>query len=237
MADEEDIRISISLDPGVFTSIEGYEQHTSHVGCVVNAITDVHRTLAQLHEVRAAVQRDRTLTPEARVLEVGRIAEKQQPRLVGALDRAERDLTANITHTEKQLREPLAQDAGLGSLNGEVRTFARGLDRAGRSALIREAMEADDEATLTAILGAQPFLSGLTKEDHDYHLWRYHAKRNPTLVARLETMHRFRDMLGRIPAILPIEIEKAVGAKPGEVAALRNANDRAQRARSSLPRS
>ncbi len=227
MADDPDTRISPSLDPETYRSIEGYERHAQFVGCVVNAMNDAYVTLGELHDARKLAESNRAWTPENRILIVGKEADKHKLRILKKFDLAQRDLAANIAQTEKLLSEPLEQKAGLGSLNVEVRAHAKALSRSDREAFLREALDRGDDATLTAVLGGQHFLSGMSKVDHDHFVWRYHSKRNPELVARLDTMQRFRDRLDRIGPIIHAQFAQAVGADPGTLHAIRDANERA----------
>lgn len=231
MASNIDTRVSPSLDPEVFRAVEGYDDETRpFVDGVVNAYNDIYQTLGKIHDARLLAEKNGAWTPENRVLIVSRESEKQKNRVLARLADAERTLRANIEHTDKQLSEPLMQRAGLGSLNGEVRAHAKALDRPKRSALIREALENDDGPTLEAILGAQPFLSGLTEVDHAHYLRRYHTMRQPHLVRRLDLMQRFLDMIERNTTIVHRQFEKATGAKPEAAAAIKQANDRAMQA-------
>lgn len=230
MADKVETRISLTLQPDVYREVEGYEQHAQFVGCVVNAVNDAFVTLGKIHDARRLADSNGAWTEEQKLLNVGRTASEQKARILKKVELAERDLAANIAHTKQLLSEPLMEKAGLGSLNGEVRSYARSLDRAGRSALIRDALASDDEATLSALLGAQPFLSGLTKVDQDHYLYLYHSKRNPHLVARLETMERFREKASQIAPVVHLQFDKAVGAKSTVVEAIKSANDQAEAA-------
>jgi hypothetical protein len=111
-----------------------------------------------------------------------------------------------------------------------VRSFVRGLDRSKREAFVREALDSDDGPTLDAILGAQPFLSGLTPLDHGHYLRTYHTRRQPHLVKRLDLMKRFLDAIERNGPIVHRQFEKAIGAPPNAVAAIHDANERAMNA-------
>lgn len=231
MADNIDTRVSPAMDPETYRAVEGYNDDTRpFVDDVVAAFNDIYMTLGKVHDARVSAEGNPAWTPENRILIVSKESAKQKERVLTRLARAERDLRARIEHTAKQLSEPLTEKAGLGSLNGEVRAHAAKLDRPKRSALITEALESNDDATLTAILGAQPFLSGLSKEDHDHYLHLYHAKRNPHLVARLSVMTRFLEMVERNGPIVHAQFDKAVGAKPKAVKAITAANERAMNA-------
>ncbi len=227
MADNIDSRVSPALDPETYRSIEGYEEHAQFVGDVVNAMTDAYGTCGKLWDARRLADSNGVWTEEQRILNVGREAEKHKQRVLKRLDLAATDLAATIAHTEAQLTQPLTEKAGQGSLNGEVRGFVRGLDRSEREAFMRDALERDDEPTLTAILGAQSFLSGLTPLDHAHYLREYHTKKRPDLVRRLDVMERFRDRLERIGPVVHEQFSRPVGAKPNVVGALNVANEQA----------
>lgn len=85
------------------------------------------------------------------------------------------------------------------------------------------------------MLGAQPYLSGLTPLDRDHYLRVYHTKKRPDLVRRLDVMYRFRDRLGDIAPIIHAEFQKAVGAHPNIVADLARADAQAKAALAAEP--
>ena len=228
MSDNLDVRVSPSVDPETYRNIEGYTDETApFVGGVVNAMNDAYVTIGKLHDARKLADSNGAWTEEQKVLNVGREAEKQKLRVLKRFDLADRDLNATIAHSEAQLMEPLTERAGLGTLNGEVRAFVRGLDRSEREAFMRDALERDDVPTLEAVLGGQHFLSGLTPLDREHFLRLYHEKKRPDLVRRLDVMKRFRDRLDGIGPIIHEQVTRAVGAKPGVVAHLDRANEEA----------
>jgi len=230
-----DTRVSPALDPATYRAVEGYNDDTRpFVDCVVNAFSDIYQTMGNAHDARALAESNPAWTPENRILIVARDVEKARQRAVSRLANAERDLRANIAHTEKLLSEPLTERAGRGSLNAEVRAHAKALNRSEREKFMREALERNDEATLTAILGGQPFLSGLTSVDHEHYTRLYHVKKNPHLVARLDVMNRFLEMVERNGPVVHLQFEKAIGAKPSVVANLNKLNDQAQSALAAL---
>jgi hypothetical protein len=225
-----DTRVSPALDPEVF-KVEGYDEETAPFdGGVISAFNDAYQTLAKVHDARELWEKNPAVTPENRIRIVGQEADKQKQRVLNRLALAERDLRANIAHTEKQLMQPLTERAGLGSLNGEVRTYVRGLDRAAREKFMVRAIESSDGPTLEAVLGAQSFLSGFTQIDHDHFLRSYHERHQPQLVRRLDLMQRLLDRFERSIGLIHKEFDKAVGAKPDFVAHLERANARAMAA-------
>lgn len=228
MPDTIDTRVSPALDPETYRAMEGYNDDTRmFVDDVVNAFNDIYVTLGKIHDARRLAESNPAWTPENRVLIVGQEANKQKERVSKRLDLAHRDLKARITHTEGELSRPLTERAGLGSLNGEVRAFAKALNRSERETFMNAALEADDGPTLEAILGAQPFLSGLTPLDHEHYLRLYHVRKNPHLIVRLDVMRRMLEMIHRNGPVVHAQFAKAVGANPSLVGALQVANEQA----------
>lgn len=228
MSDDIDTRVSLSLDPGTWMGIEGYGDDTAKfVGSVVNAINDAHHALGKLHTARQLWTSNPAVTSENAIIIVGREGDKHKQRVLRRLDLASQDLEANISHTTAQLMEPLTERAGMGSLNTETRAHVKSLGRGEREEFMQAALDSDDDATLTAILGGQHFLSGMSSLDRDHYLRKYHEKRRPDLVHRLDVMRRFRDRLDGIGPIIHKEFEKATGATPGVFAHLSRANDEA----------
>lgn len=223
-----DSRVSPALDPETYRAVEGYNDDTRmFVDDVVNAFNDIYVTVGKVHDARHLAEKNPAWTPENRILIVGQEANKQRDRSVRRLALAERDLRARIAHTEGELSRPLTERAGMGTLNGEVRAHVKALDRPKREAFMREALDRDDIPTLEAILGGQPFLSGLTPLDHEHYVRAFHVKRNPHLMVRLDLMKRFLDMVERNGPVVHAQFEKAVGAKPSLVGMLQVANDQA----------
>lgn len=221
-------KISPALDPETYRNIEGYSDETAQfVGGAMSAFTDAYDVLGKLHQAKALADSNPVFTEEQRVVLVAAESDRHRQRVLKRFDLASRDLAANIEHTERQLMDPLIERAGQGTLNGEVRSFVRGLDRSEREAFMNDVLERDDVPTLEAVLGGQPFLSGLTPLDRDHYLRVFHTTKRPDLVRRLDVMQRFRDRLDGIGPILHAQFAKAIGAEPGVAAHLQLANDQA----------
>ena len=221
-------RVSPALHPDTVRAVEGYNDTTApFIDDVVSAFNDAYMTLESIHGASDAAKRNPSWTEEHRVLIVSKEAQKHQDRLLRRMDGAARSLGAAITHTERELARPLTEKAALGTLNQEIRSFVRGLKREERTKLLNEAMDGDDGDTLAAILGGKPFLSGLSPPEHANYVHRYNVKQNPGLVARLAVMRGAMDKLDRDGGKVLAEMQKAVGARPQEVNAIAQANERA----------
>lgn len=225
--------VSPAFDPVTYLSVEGCDDSTrGYIDDVIGFANDMSYTLGKLHDARKFVDGNDAWTEAQKILVMSKEADKHRTRLAARLDRTMRDLDARIGQVESDLARPLEARA-LGTLNAEVRAHVKGLERAEREKLIREAMEADDEDTLASVLGCPPFLSGVTAVDHAHHVRTYHERRNPHLVARLNLMVRVRDMMNKNGANGPAfhrAWEKVVGAPPGRVSAIAKASRLAEEA-------
>jgi hypothetical protein len=230
MKDGIDIRVSPSIDPQTLTGIDGYTEETAgFVGEAYSAFNDAYITLSKIHDAADLWRNNPAVTPENATLIVSKEAAKHQDRLLRKMDGAARTLQANIAHTEGELSRPLEARA-LGTLNAEIRTHARSLDREGRSKLIREAMEADDDTTLASILAVPAYLSGLSQVDCDHYVHQYHSKKNPHLVARLTVMRGALEKVERDGRLIIKEMRKAIGADAKQVQAIDKADTAARAA-------
>lgn len=230
MATPINIKVSPALDPETIFALDGYSEETaSIVGPVFSAFNDAYQTIGKLHDAAALWRSNPAVTPENAILIVAKEGAKQQDRLLRGMDAALRGLEANITHAEAELSKPLEARA-LGTLNAEIRGFAKTLSREDRSKLIHDAMDANDDTTLASILAAPPYLSGLTAIDHADYLHSYHARANPGMVARLTVLRAARDKIDRDGRLVIKEIRKAVGADSRQVQAIDKADTAAREA-------
>ena len=190
-------RVTPALDPEVYLAVEGVNDSTrGYISDVVSVFNDAYATIGKLHSAKELVDSNPAWTAEQKVLMMSGETTKQKERLAKKLDRVCRDLDSRIALTESDLLKPV-QQAAAGPLALEVRQHFKSLNNSERSKLIREAMEADDDATLQAVLGPQAFLSGMSSIDRDHFIGLYHRKRQPHLVERLEVMVRVRDLMNR----------------------------------------
>jgi hypothetical protein len=226
-------RITPALDPGTYLAVEGINDSTrGYIDDVVSFCNDAYETLGKLHTAKDLVDSNPSWTAEQKVLMMNAETTKQKDRLARRLDRTVRDLDSRIALTEQELLKPI-QVAAANPLAQEVRSHFKGLKEGERSKLIREAMAADDTATLDAVLGAQPFLSGMSAIDRDHYLRMYHTAKQPHLVERLDVMKRVKDVMNNSGANGPAfhrAFDLVRGAPAGEALAIEKADAAARNA-------
>jgi hypothetical protein len=134
-----------------------------------------------------------------------------------------------IKALDDSLSKPL-QTAADNSISAEVRKYVHDLPNDKRVDFISAALRKNDVKTLQAILGAQPFLSGITDEMQARFTRSLHELQNPVIAQRLEVMRRALALVEQRGGLIFTEIEKAVGARSDVIAQLRKTQDAASQA-------
>jgi hypothetical protein len=213
MSTNIDVRVTPALHEDSVTNLEGYSDETAiYVAPLREAFSDARVTLGKLHDARAAAAKNQAWTEAQQILLVAQEADKQQARLCKKFDGLRVSFEKQVASYDEQLSRPMREKAGMGSLNGEVRAHFKALSQEKRAKLLTEALEANDTDTLYAVLGAQPFLSGMMPAEHQHYTRLFHEKNNPELVRRLKvTRSALKAIEERAPLLFP-QIEKAIGA-------------------------
>lgn len=220
---------SPTLDPGnltahaLFAELDGWG-----VASAVDALKALHGAVQQVVEVREAAKADPTLTAAAALLLVADTHTKLTTAATKKLDAASATLTRAVEVEEAALRKPITTGA-TGPFAAELRALARSMNEGDRRAFITDAIASKDVATLGALLGAPPALSGLDKASAAGYSNRANLVMNEQAAKRVELM---RFALGKLEAAGRVHLtsmERTVGAKLSTVAKLR-----AQKARAAV---
>lgn len=218
---------TLSLDPGVITKgIKDYEAHAGYVSCAVDAFGTIHGALQRLSDAREQVKKDTSKTEANQILIVAAEAGKLQDAATRKFDAARKTLTDGIKHHDELLSKPL-QIAADNSISAEVRKYVHDLPNDKRIGFLNDAMKRNDVATLSAVLGAQPFLSGLTHEMQAHFTRSLHEQQKPEIAARLDVMRKALALVESRAGLIFNEIERALGARWDTVAKLRKTQDAA----------
>jgi DNA-binding phage protein len=106
----------------------------------------------------------------------------------------------------------------------------KGLSQADRLAFMNDAVHSGDTKTLSAVLGAPSYLSGLSSTERDLFTRSHQERTNPTLAKRLVVMKAANDLIAQRAGLIFDEIDKAIGASSTQVANLRAARAKAEKA-------
>jgi hypothetical protein len=178
-------RASISTDPGIVTGLPGYDDDTQGlVAGIVEALKALHGAQDQIIAAREAARSDPTLNDAAQVLKVAAFAEGVSDRATRRMDAAYAALVQTEKSLDAELRRPVAS-AATGPFTSEVRAHVKGLSNQMRLQFVQDAIARGDALALGAVLGAPPYLSGLTQEFQAAMLEQHNMKRDPLVHKRL----------------------------------------------------
>lgn len=215
--------VSPSLHSSCVRALDGYDDSTKpYVTQVETLFDEVRQCCEHVHAAREKANRNQAWTDGNKILMTANLADSYVKKLQPRLESVYSNLEKAVAHIEKELSAPIEQQAGAGTVNGEIRSHAKSLNREERTALIAGAIQSGDFKTAGAILGAPPYLSGLSNEEHVHYTRMLHEKSNPDLTKRLSVLKGARDLLADRSKLILKELTKAVGAKPEQVAAIRN---------------
>ena len=214
MSDNIDTRISLDLDPeAAMLTIADYDDDTaSYVGPAKSAFTEAFNSLRAIHDAKAAVVDDPTLTEAGALLKVDDFAQKRMIAKVYPLwDTASSSLNAKVEAWEKEMTKDVTSKASQ-MVSGEIRAHFKSMKSDGeRHAAFRQAIENRDDVVASAVLGAPAMLSGFDEEMKTLLLREYHERFNPAMAKRLRAVTAARDLIDGRMGVLRKEVAKAVG--------------------------
>lgn len=224
MSDEvADTRVSLDLNPGILPAMDVYDEDTRPVlAQAEGAISSAHAALRAIHDAKAAAETDPTMTPEGRLLAVDDFAHARITPVLKAWDTATRNLEANIASSRQEMNAPVVAKASQ-VVSGEIRAHFKSLPQGERIAAMQAAIEAGDDVSVSAALGAPGYLSGMTPVMQEQFLIQWNERANPIAAKRLRAMTTALDMLnqrgglvlkGCIDAVGVIEVWRESKAGP-----------------------
>lgn len=224
--------VTAGLHPQNVASLEDYDDDTKgELAQVVTAFDEAYQGIIRVHDARKAAASDPTLTEAAQLIRTQEMSDKVFQRAAGALDRAMSNMKSGIGLLELQLSTPVNTEAA-GTYGREIREHVKAMKAEGKSPMnfVRQAIENGDHTSVAAVLGAPPYLSGIDAETQAVLTRMYREKHNPVAAKRLRAMQAARDLIFQRSGLLFTELEKAVGAPPHKVKALREAKTKADKA-------
>jgi hypothetical protein len=211
MADEIDVRISPTLHPGIAGEIADYDDETRPLlGQTETAVDEAFKALQSIHDAKAGAAKNPTLNEYAQLVAVDTHATKVMNKVYSSWSRAVDVLNANITKADAELNAPVEQRA-TAAMASEIRSYFRSLNDGPRMNALRQAIEAGDDVTVTAVLGGRPYLSGLEPDLHAEFLRDWHKAQRPVEAKKLGAMRQAADMLNNRYKLLTKAVSDAVG--------------------------
>lgn len=223
-------RVPLSLDPKNIEVIEGInDENIGYVRVAIEAFGEAQTALKRLSDARDQVRKDPSKTQANQILIIAAEAEKLQERMTRKMDLAVKTLSDGIAHIEKGLNETLTARADT-TLSREVREYVAKLPVEKRHGFLDAALKNSDLPTLHAILGAQPFLSGITPETRAHFTRALREKTDPAVALRVKVMKRALELVAKQGPLVLTEVIRVQGADWQMVRKLRNAKNAADQA-------
>lgn len=211
MSESIDTRISPTLHPGIAGEIADYDDDTRPLlGATETAVDEAYQALRSIHDAKAGAAKNPTLNEYAQLVAVDTHATKVMSKVYGSWSRTVDTLNANITKLEGELNAPVEQRA-TASMASEIRSYFRSLDPGPRMSALRQAIEAGDDTTVTAVLGGRPYLSGLAPDLHAEFLHDWHNAQRPIDAKKLRALKAAADLLNNRYKLLTKAVTEAVG--------------------------
>jgi len=225
-----DTRVTPSLHPRNIPEIEGYDDDTKvFLGPVETAFSGAYEGIRTVHDARAAAALNPTWNDAQKLIEVQGLADKVFARAAREFDSVNSALGRSISALEQELSAPVVAKAGLG-IAAEIRAHVKGMETSERMAFIQSAIRRGDESTVSSVLGAPSYLSGIEDETREAYTRLWHERAAPMTAKKLTALKAAQDLIGKRSGLLFTELQKAVGMPAAKVKALRDAKSEAERA-------
>jgi hypothetical protein len=224
---------SPTLDPRHAELLDGYEDFQEDLAPVQRCLANAFNGLIAIDAAREKLRNDPTVTAGAAVVRLVAEAERKHNHIVDTFAKTEERLRNTERTLEKSLQAPVEQQAGLGTINDQIRNHAKALDSGRRHKFMEDAFTKGDFKTLTAVCGAPGYLSGLEDAAHALYLRRLHEMQNPDVTRRLKSVRAAIALIERAVPIAMTSVEKALGssfAKAKQLKATSDASDAALKA-------
>ncbi|MFC3162443.1 hypothetical protein [Ciceribacter thiooxidans] len=230
MSTEISTQITPALHPDNVMEIEGYDTDTApFLAPTMTAFSEAYEGLRQVHTAREKAKTNPTWNEAMQVIHTQDLADKVMTRITRTFDTTRANLEKSIAHLEGELSQPVESKAA-GSIAAEVRAHIKGMPTGERMKVIQQAINEGDHIVATAVFGAPAMLSGLGADMQKVLIRVYHERHNPEVAKRLKAMQGAKSMIEDRGGLVFKAMEKAVGAQPHKVKALREAKNAAEQA-------
>lgn len=227
MSTSIDARVTPALHEGNLQQIDGYDETTAPLlAPVVEALSDARITLGKLHDARDLAKKNQAWTENQQVLAISDAAFKQQQRLLKKFDGLVATLDKQVAHFETALSQPLESKATL-SIAAEIRAHAKSLPAEKRHEFLRQAINEGDSTSVSAVLGAPGYLSGIDAGFSKTYTRLWNERATPELARKLKAVQGAKAMIEERAPLIAVQVEKAMGANWGRVHELRQGNSKA----------
>lgn len=224
-----DTRVPPGIHPQVVGSLEEFDEDTRPaLQQVVDAFTSVYEGMGRVADAKAAAEANTAWTNDQRTIKIQDAADRAFQKFAPQFDKVYHNMRNSIAALEKELTAPI-EAQGAHTISTQIRDHVKGL---GSAALpfIHAAINKGDTVTVSAIMGAPAYLSGITPEMQATLLRQWHEKVNPQAAKRIRAMTAAMDLIRDSTPLIRTSLETLVGKSPAQAKALRDRNAAAEKA-------
>lgn len=222
--------VTPALHPDNLRQIDGYDEQTApYIAHVATAFSEAYEGIKAVWSAKEASAKNPTWNEALAMIHTDDFAQKKLKNITKHFDASLSNLTKGIDAMAQQLATPL-QHRGSSSISQEIRTHVKGLTTEQRHKFLDDAQQAHDHTTLSAVLAAPGYLSGVSETERQIRTRQYHEAESPDVAKKLKVMKGARTIIEERAGLVFTEIEKAVGAPAHKVKALREAKTAAEAA-------
>lgn len=231
MADSKiSTHITPALHPDNVRQIDGYDEQTApYIAHVATSFSEAYEGIKAVWSAKEASAKNPTWNEAMAMIHTDDFAQKKLKKITMHFDASMSNLTKGIEAIEQQLATPL-QHSGSTAIAAEVRAHVKGLPTEQRHKFLDDAQQAHDHTTLSAVLAAPGYLSGVSEIERQIRTRLYHEAASPEVAKKLKVLKGARTMIEERGGLVFTAIEKIVGASSSKVKALREAKSAAEAA-------
>lgn len=242
-----DTRVSMDLHPQQILGMAEYDSDTAiNFTDTIAAFDEARKAVSKVYDAKQAVAGDPTLNEAAKLLKVDDLASKLVASVLTRMVKAESYHRDAVRVIGQSFSEPLNQRAAH-TISVEIRAYVKAMaeqqgtstvdKRQKQSALgfLMNAINDHDHDTMSAVLGAPAYLSGITRENQQMLKRRWHEVASAPSFKKLKAHEAGLALLQRKGGLVQLVLEKAVGTlneggrvwTPAQLRALRNQSAKA----------
>jgi hypothetical protein len=229
MSENIDTRVSLALHPETVKALPDFDDDTAAVLMpTVTAFDTAYQAVIAVHDARKAGAANPTWNEAQVIIETDNLARRKLEQVTRSFDAVRGNLLKGIAHIEAELTAPMTAKAAA-SVSSEIRAFVRDMDTEKRHSFIQEAVDNGDEVTVSSLLGAPPYLSGLTADFQTTYVRLWREKASPDMAKRLRAMQGAINLIEQNAPIVFNQMADAVKAPPAKAKRLREAKTAAEK--------
>ncbi|WP_237132201.1 hypothetical protein [Pseudohongiella sp. O18] len=218
-------QITPALHPKNVESLEGYDETTApYVGPVQTAFSEAYEGIHSIRTARESARKHPSWNEAAQIMHTDTHAQRILSKVTRRFDSVRANLEKAVQATEAQLSGPI-QQTGSSSISQEIRAHVKSLSLDNRTKFLEEAQRNGDVVTLSAVLAAPSYLSGLNETERQLRAKMFHEAQSPEVARKLKVMKAAKSLIDTRSGLVFKEVEKAIGVRSDVVQALRQAKN------------